>query len=199
IRTRRFSPARAVIPQSLHRPPGEWAARWGDRRLAPPPEATDPHGPPSRLNQGQPVAVPARHLGVDQKCLESALTRLGKRTEAVAALPAANVEWCRKRIGIEGDASAIARNDVPGCVHVTRLDLQADLGQQRHAGHTKHARLDVARRANADADAVAADFERDFVEPEWTPRRPDGEHPAQAAMRPRTQRPAATQAHGGLT
>src|SRR5262249_44942932 len=192
IRTRRFSPARAVIPQSLHRPPGEWAARWGDRRLAPPPEATDPHDLASRLNEGQPVAVPARHPGVDQKCLEAALTRLGKRTEAVAGPPASNVERCRERIGIEGNTSAITRNDVPGCVQGACLDLQADLGQERDPGHTEHARLDVVGPASADADAVAADFERDSVEPEWTPRRRDGEHPSQAAMRPCAQGPAAT-------
>src|SRR2546422_2866543 len=42
-------------------------------------EATHPHDLASGLDEGQPVAVPARHPGVDEKCLEAPFARLGKR------------------------------------------------------------------------------------------------------------------------
>src|SRR5438093_536412 len=53
-------------------------------------------------------------------------------------------------------------------------------------------------RGDADPDEVAADVERDTVEPERSPRRWSREHAAQAAMCPRAQRPTVTEAHGAL-
>src|SRR5437667_8638858 len=166
------------------------------RRLRPPAEATDPHDLVSGFHEGQPVAVPARDLGVDQKRFEAPLATLGERPETVAALAATDVKRHGERVGVECHAASITGENVPGGADVTCLDSEADFGQQRHAGYVEDTPPEMDGRGDVDPDEVAADVERDTVEPERSPRRWSREHAAQAAMCPRAQRPTVTEAHG---
>src|SRR5256885_658791 len=87
-----------------------------------------------------------------------------------------------------------------GCMRYQKIlkGSEADLGQQRHAGYVEDTPPEMDGRGDADPDEVAADVERDTVEPERSPRRWSREHAAQAAMCPRAQRPTVTEAHGAL-
>ena len=118
------------------------AAVGSDRCPGPPAETGDPDDLSAGLHDGQAVAVPPGHLGVDEKGLEPALAAATEGPEPIATAPGADDERPGQPVGVEGHQAGDPGDGVPGPVTIPGFEDEPDFRQLDPPGDRQRSGLE---------------------------------------------------------
>src|SRR5262249_48676434 len=138
------------------------------------------------VDEWQPVALPSRHLRIDQKRLQPAISA-AKRPESVAPPTWSHDEPRRQPGRVERDAITLTWHRVIRGGDHDGLERAADLRQVPASGHGEIAGCEPRRPRGAAAHAIAAPPADDAAQPDRPPRRRRRQNATQAAMPPCAQ------------
>src|SRR5262249_48378133 len=159
------------------------------RRGGAAPQAYDPHDVMPGVDEWQPVALPSRHLRIDQKRLQPAISA-AKRPEPAAPPTWSHDEPRRQPGRVERDAITLTWHRVIRGGDHDGLERAADLRQVYASGHGEIARCEHRRPRGADAHAIAAHLDDDAAQPERPSRPRPRQNPTPAPTPPSPPWPA---------